>query len=194
MEKQKIAKLVSYALGMHVWFPVLLVVSMFKTGLSPRQIQILFPSLFFLDVVIPIAYIGIALKLGKISEWDVPKREERHGFMILVFFLGLISMAFIFFFGNKLLFNLNIILLALLFMMLLITRFWKISLHASLSTAGSIVVNFLFGWQLPILYLSIPLVLWARFVLGRHDVKQLVAGVFLTAIFIIGAFRYFGYI
>src|SRR5258708_411972 len=86
------------------------------------------------------------------------------------------QLIFIYFYGNKLLFDLNLITILILVVVGVITRFWKISFHASLITGTVILTNFLFNWSLPFLYLLIPVVLWARFVLKHHNLNQLLAG------------------
>lgn len=53
-----------------------------------------------------------------------------------------------------------------------VTSFWKISLHTSMNTVGSILLNLLFGWNLPVIYLVVPIVLWARITLKRHTFIQ----------------------
>lgn len=194
MTKQKLAKIISYVSGMHTWLPFLLLVTIFKTGLSADQIKILLPSLFLINVSVPIGYTFIAKKLGKVSAWDLPKREERHTFLLVCLACAAVSIFLIYLFGNRLLFNLNIILIILVLIIVVITRFWKISLHTSMNTAASLVINYLFNWQLPILYLTIPLTAWARYTLGSHDIKQLIAGIVIPVTFILIAFTYLGYI
>lgn len=144
--------------------------------------------------VVPFVYIYIALKLGIVSAWDLPKRQERYILLIVYFVSSLISLALVKIIGNEFLFNLNLIFLALTVSISLITIFWKISIHTSVNTAGAILLNFLFGWQLPWLYLIIPIVFWSRYKLKRHTFMQLLAGITLSATVVLGGLFYFGYL
>lgn len=192
--KEKVAKYLSIILGPHVWLPVLIIVILFKTGLNNNQLLILFPSVFILQLIIPISYIYLSLKMKKITAWDLPKREERYKFLAITLASYILSTTLTYIFGNKMLFDLSLIILLLLVMVSVITFFWKISLHTTLNTAGSVLINFLFGWQFPWLYLTIPVIFWARFTLKRHDKLQLIGGILASSIFTLAALKYLGYL
>lgn len=194
MNAEKIAKILSIALGPHIWLPALLIASILRSGLSNSRIYILLPSLFLFQILIPIAYIHIVVKLGKVTAWDLPKREERHLFLGVSLISYVISIIIIKIFGNQLLFNLSLIILFLLIVLIITTYFWKISLHASMNTAGSIIVNFLFDWSLHWLYLAVPIIFWARYKLKRHNILQLIAGTVTSGAVVLGAFYYLKYI
>lgn len=194
MRHKSLAEITSRVLGMHTWFPVILVVALLRTGLTIQQIKILFPSLLFLQVLLPILFLYFIVKHGRVSSWDLPKREERHHFLLFILLCSLVSIVLVYFFGSILLFRLSLSGLILVMLAIAITRFWKISLHASLNTAAAIVVNFLFNWELPFLYLLIPIVVWARYTLGRHTMGELMGGLLLSAGFVLGAFKLLRYI
>lgn len=189
-----VAETISVLLGPHVFGPTIALVVVFRTGLLPEQIKILLPLLLLFVIVIPMGYIHFLRWQGKLSSWDMTLREERPK----VISVGLVSLMFallaVYLFGNQLLLHLMLILVVLGLMSLVITKFWKISLHAGLNSAGWIVINFLFGWKFPFLYLAIPLVLWARYVLKKHTLSQLIAGTILGAIITLGLLFIFGYI
>lgn len=191
---ETVAKQLSIILGPHLWLPIILIASVFKTGLTSHQIIILLPLLFILQFLIPASYLLLAVKLKKSSSWDLPLRKERYPFLLLTSSIFLVSLLLVYRFGNQLLFHLQIIEVSLLFLLSIITRFWKISLHLSLNTAGSILINFLFGWQLPFLFLSIPIIAWARYYLKRHTVAQLLGGILVSALWTTFLLSYFKYI
>lgn len=191
MNWEKIAKLLSVILGLHFWFPAFLIIGLLKSGLSSSKISILFPILFLLQIIIPIAYIHIALHFKKVSNWDLPKKEERIFFLSMSMIAYLISMIIIYFLGNQFLFNLGLIVFTILTVMVITTYFWQISLHTGLNTTGAIIVNFLFNWSVPWLYLSIPIIFWARFKLKRHDITQLMAGMILSGGITLGMLKFF---
>lgn len=107
--------------------------------------------------------------------------------------LTLVSFLLVFVYGNRLLLNIMLILIASLAILFIVTKYWKISLHTSLNTTGAILINFLFSWKLTFLYLSIPLIYWARLKLKRHSNKQLLAGIAITTAVSFLGLTIFGY-
>jgi len=190
----KVAKYLSIILGPHVWLPVIFILMIFNSGLERQQLLIILPSVLILQVIVPILYLFFAPRIGWINHWDMGIREERKPFLIMMIILSFISFSIIYFFGNSFLLNLNIIFISLLFILLGITKYWKISLHASLNTSAAIIINFLFDWKLPFLYFTIPIIFWARLELKKHTPAQLVAGVIVTAIIILLGLRIFEYL
>lgn len=190
---ERLAKILSIVLG-PVWLPILLVVMLSQTGLSTHQIYLLFPIMLLFQFLIPLAYVYIALKLGSISAWDIPKRQERYTLLIIYFVSFVISLFLIKTIGNSFLFNLNLIFFALTVVISVITLFWKISVHSSINTAGAILLNFFFNWQLPWLYLAVPIIFWSRYKQKRHTINQLLAGTLLGAVITIGSLLYLGYL
>ncbi len=166
---EKIARYLSIFLG-PLWLPVLFVLIILKSGLSGQQLVITFPSVLTLDVVIPILYLIIAPKLGWVGKWDMESKEERGPFLGLMLVLSIVTLLIIHFFGNTFLFNLNIIYISFLVIIFGITNYWKISFHTSLDTASVILINFIFDWKLPLLYLTIPIIFWARWKLKKHTI------------------------
>lgn len=76
----------------------------------------------------------------------------------------------------------------------LITYIWKISLHTMLNVTATILVNFLFGWTLPILYIFIPIIGWARYYHKHHTFLQVVIGAIVSGLITLGMLNYFGYL
>ena len=171
--------------------PLLLLLLIFKTGLTSDQIYIIFPSLIFLLVVVPFVYLFIALKMHWVDKWDLPKREERRPMLAILFVASVISLYTVNQFGNKLILDLYILLLAIGFVTSLITIFWKISIHMILDTTFLLILNLLYGWHLWPLFLLIPLVAWARLRLKRHTPTQLVAGFSLALILFFAGLKFF---
>lgn len=171
--------------------PILLILLLLKTGLSTYQLYVLLPSMAFLLLVIPFTYLHLALKMGWISKWDIPKREERRPIIIIFILCSVISLYLVNQFGTKLLLDLFILTLTTGFIASLITVFWKISIHMVLDTTGVLLVNFLIGWNLWPLFILIPIVGWARLKLKRHTFSQILAGVLLSVIIFSAGIKYF---
>lgn len=171
--------------------PILLILLLLKTGLNNTQLSILLPGLAILLLVIPFTYLHLALKMGWISKWDIPKREERRPIIVIFIVCSLVSLFLINKFGTKMLLDLFILLLTTGFIASLITVFWKVSIHMVLDTTGILLTNFLLGWHFWPLFILIPVVAWARLRLRRHTPAQILAGVFLSIIIFSAGIKYF---
>lgn len=191
---QKTAHFLSIILGPHTWLPVFLGLFLFKSGLNADQLKILFPIMLIFQVATPLLYLFIAPKVGLATSWDLPVKRERRLFMVITFLSTLVSLWFVFKFGNRLVIDLNIILFVLLMSIFGVTTVWKISYHAAVNTFGTLLVNFLYGWQFSWLYLLIPLVYWGRLTLKRHTHAQLLAGILVSGAIFLGGLRLFGYL
>lgn len=191
---ETLAKWLSILLGPHIWLPILFFLIIFNSGLTKSQLIIIFPSIFILEVIIPIGYLLLGPKLRLTRKWDMESIKERKPFLYMVLVLSLISLGLIYFFGNKLLLNLSIIFLVSLIMLLFVTRFWKISLHVGLNVLAAVMINFIFGRRIPALYLVIPIIFWARWRLKRHSLAQLFAGFLVTLAVLFGGLAFFRYI
>ena len=181
------AQLLSLFLGAFFW-PISIFIIILKSGLPPNKQIILFPLLLLCQVGIPFGYIYIAYKRKIISDLDISKREERYKALFATFISLLVSLFLTYFFGNQLLFQLGLLFVLILIINGFITLFWKISLHMTLNIVASIIIDYLFHWKLPMIFISIPLIFWSRLVLKKHTVWQLLAAFLLngavTVIFI----------
>ncbi|MDO8658634.1 MAG: hypothetical protein Q7K55_07860 [Candidatus Levybacteria bacterium] len=190
----KTAKLISIVLGPQVWFPLLIVLFLFKTDLSQKQQLILTPLLLTFFIIIPFGVLYILIKIGNVEDWDIRRRQERYKILSIFIVSTLINMAFVYLFGTKLSFHLSLILWLVSLVGTSVTFFWKISLHVILNTAAIIMINFLFDWKLPILYIFIPIVAWARYYHKHHTIWQIIIGILVGGIITLLGLIYFGYI
>lgn len=181
MNSIKLANFISFILGPQIWFPVIFYLLLSRTDLSITYPKIIVPLIFLLQVIIPLAGPFIAFKKGKIKSLDIPERKDRVGFMLVASLSWLTSLLVIYFFGNFALFKTSLIIFVLIFIMFLITLFWKISIHVATNTAGVFFVNYVYGWHFLYLFLLIPLVAWARLKLRVHTPFQLISGFLVTA-------------
>ncbi len=184
------AKFISLALGPVVLWPATVIIFLWKTNLPADKRLVLLPVLLLLQAVIPLAYVLLAFKHKKISDLDLTKRNERYTPLLITFICLLISLPFIYFLGNKTLVYLFALLSLLLLVNGFITLFWKISFHMALDTVFVLLVNYLFHWTLPILYLTIPLVFWSRLTLKKHTIAQLIGGLVLNGVIIMLFLKY----
>jgi membrane-associated phospholipid phosphatase len=133
-------------------------------------------TIFFLCIG-PMAYIIIGVISGKFTDVDVSIRSQRVG----PFLFGIASTAIGYVIltithGQK---NLATILLLIAIsgvVMMLITFWWKISMHASALSAAITALAFVYGFIVLPAYLLVVLVSWSRVKLHRHTISQVAAG------------------
>jgi membrane-associated phospholipid phosphatase len=133
-------------------------------------------TLFFLSVG-PLLYIIIGVRLGKLSDIDVSRRSQRFGpfiFGIVSVMLGWLILSLTN--GPR---NLQTLMIITIFsgtIMMVITLWWKISMHASSLGGVATMLTVLYGALMLPLFVLLVLVSWSRVVLRRHTVPQVIAG------------------
>ena len=137
-------------------------------------------TLFFLSFG-PMLYIIIGVRLGKFSDVDVSRRKERIGpflFGLASVVAGLITLVLIN--APKNLQTLLILTAVSCIVMMFITLWWKISIHASSMASTVTFLTALYGVIVLPAFLLVILVSWSRVVLRRHTVAQVVAGALVS--------------
>jgi membrane-associated phospholipid phosphatase len=133
-------------------------------------------TFFFLSVG-PLIYIIIGVRLGKLSDIDVSRRTQRFGpflFGIVSATIGFIVLSLTH--GPR---NLQTVMIIAIFsgiIMMVITSWWKISMHASSLGGVATMLTVLYGAVMMPLFLLLVLVSWSRVALRRHTVPQVIAG------------------
>ncbi len=127
-------------------------------------------------VVIPsiIAYVWIK---NKNLEIDMPNKEDRLYPLLWILLSYLMGVIVLFIISAP---SIIIVLMFCYFsntlVVLLISLFWKISIH-SVGVAGPVAfLIYVFGYPGLIFLLFIPMVMWSRLYLRRHTVGQVIAG------------------
>ena len=159
-----------------VSLPSVALVALYHTRNSLAALAYACVTLFFLSFG-PMAYIIIGVRRGKFIDADVSIRSQRIGPFLFGLGSTLLGLGVLsFFHGPK---NLETLLLNTLIIgliMMVITLWWKISLHAS-SLAGALtMLTALYGNAILPAFALVVLVSWSRVVLRRHTVAQVVAG------------------
>lgn len=135
-------------------------------------------TLFFLSVG-PLLYIIMGVRLGKLSDIDVSRRSQRAGpfiFGIASVMVGWLVLTLTN--GPR---NLQTVMIITVFsgiVMMVITFWWKISMHASSLGGVATMLTVLYGAVMLPLFVLLVLVSWSRVVLRRHTVTQVIAGSF----------------
>lgn len=132
-------------------------------------------SIFFVSIL-PIITSSLWIK-KKNLEVDMPQREDRIYPLLLVILSYTIGVVVLYTLGAPLLTTvLMICYLTNTIVVLMISLYWKISIHAMGIAGPATVIIYLFGWPGLLFSLLVPLVLWSRLYLKRHTSAQLMVG------------------
>ena len=138
-----------------------------------------------LTILAPCAYIIWLVRAGKAVDFHLPNREQRIRPLLLSLATGVITWLVMYEVQAPRLFQMlatvNAVQTALF---LVITYYWKISLHCTAATILSELAFVIFGASAAPLTMSIPLIAWSRVHLERHTVAQTVAGILLGVVIV----------
>jgi len=176
MNKEKLAHFISFIFGPIFLWPLILFLIVFNSGLPILQQQKILQIVFILQIFMPLVLFIIALLMRIISDFDISQKEERYLPMVVFSELSVINLMLVRLYGNDLLFNFFLLLFLIIIINVLITIFWKISSHATINIVAIVLINYFFHWQYPYLFLSLPVIFWARLYLKRHTIAQLIGG------------------
>jgi hypothetical protein len=185
---KRVASLVSLLFDPRVEIPLMLAAAVsvaYRNGVAWQFLALLLVVDVFLPAVLFVYFLGT----GRISDWDVKRREERvlwYGLSMAAHLLG-VGLAWVF--GE-----INLALILALFWVLgvmftLVTTKWKISLHGGVNSALAAFINQASDWSYGWLYLIVMLVVWARVRLKRHSWWQAVVGAVVGSVVVIGGMR-----
>ncbi len=126
---------------------------------------------------VPLTYIALGRRLGLVSGFDLPRREERAPF-IAVNLIGNLMGYFLLRALNApaSLSALLLVYVALGVTMMTISSFWKISLHAGGVGGFAAFLTWVFGLPWAWTFFALPLIGWARVHRKRHNWVQVTAG------------------
>jgi len=156
--------------------PFVLLVALYHAQNVPMALLSALIVLFFLSFG-PMIYILIGVRMGKFSDPDVSMRSQRVG--PFLFGIGSSLVGFVTLFvthGPKNLQTLVLITIISGVVMMVVTLWWKISIHASSLAAVATVLTALYGLVLLTSFVLLIAVCWSRVVLRRHTLGQVVAG------------------
>lgn len=177
----RVARLISIVLSpITTSLPFIALVALYSH--EPNALLSAALTLFFLSFG-PALYILLGVRSGKFTDVDVSVRSQRTGpflFIILSSLLGFFVLNRIH--GSK---NLESILLITVIsgiILMIITFWWKISMHASSLSGVITMLSILYGKIVLPAFLLVLLVSWSRVVLRRHTVAQVAAGSLMSIV------------
>ncbi len=191
--KEKIAAIITFVFDPTVTVPLFLLIIILKAGLTPIQLKIVLPLMFFTAIILPAMFWFFSLEKHWISDWEISKRGERFNIYSIFCFFWFLGVVVAYVFGNGLLTNLFLIFAIAFFAATLVTWFWKISIHMLIDTVIVSILEFIFGgfWYF---YLVLPVVAWSRFVRRKHTPAQLFGGFSLAMTIVFLSFKILGFI
>ncbi|WP_424355520.1 hypothetical protein [Methanobacterium sp. MBAC-LM] len=174
--KEKLAKFISSATYSPILaIPSFLFINLFFLNFNDF-IAITLTSIFFATVV-PIAAVLIWSKRNIGVDIDLSKKEDRFYPLIIGIISYLIGTIVLYVFHAPAIVTILMLCYFLnTLVVLFINLFWKISIH-SMGVAGpTTALIFAFGPVGSLLGLFIPLVMWSRVYLNKHDMSQVIMG------------------
>lgn len=156
--------------------PFVIAVALYHTRNIAAALTYASVTLFFLSFG-PMVYIIAGVRKGKFTDLDVSVRSQRlHPFLFALsstlLGLGVLSLID----APKNLQTLFLITIISGFIMMIITLWWKISLHASSLASALTMLTALYGNVMLPAFMLVVLVCWSRVILRRHTLAQVVAG------------------
>jgi membrane-associated phospholipid phosphatase len=151
--------------------------------LNPPSALLLFAVSAFFGSFLPILIVFSMMKTGVIPDFFASVRRTRTKPFVGVitsYLIGLVALALLH--APRSLVALMACYIVNSLVMLAITQFWKISIHASgVAGPATFLIHQHGAYMLPFLALLLP-VGWARIKLKAHSVNQVAAGALLTII------------
>ncbi|MFJ4169823.1 phosphatase PAP2 family protein [Paenarthrobacter sp. NPDC089714] len=131
----------------------------------------------FFVCVLPLAYVLVMVKLGRIMDHHVSDRRQRTPLLLLALASVVAGLLVLQWQHGPV--SITVMIIALIggiAVLAVVSAFWKMSGHASAISSAAVIAVFMFGpaW-LPLLLL-IPAVGWSRVVLRAHTLAQVVVG------------------
>jgi membrane-associated phospholipid phosphatase len=181
--RTKLAKILTEVFAPPILVVTLLIVVGIHSTSSISQGLLLSAVAAFFAAGLPYAIMLIGIRRGRLSDRHLSLREQRPTMMII----GLVSVSI----GLLVMVWLDAPreFLALVAAMvtgvgvaLVISSFWKISIHAACAAGSVAILVIVFGWVMLIWVPALAAICWARVVLGDHTGRQVIAGAAVGAL------------
>lgn len=133
--------------------------------------------------IIPFLYIYVKVKQGKLTDIHIVIRGQRIMPLLFAQLSALIGVFILYLLGApKGLIHLGICYIVNGIIFILITQFWKISLHSAVVAGCVTALAYIVTPKMAFLFFLIPIVAWARIQKKRHTLIQNLAGAIIAII------------
>lgn len=137
--------------------------------------------------VLPLAYVLVMVKLGRITDHHVSDRRQRPVLLLMTLASVLVGLLVLHLLSGPV--SVTVMVIALIGgigVLAVVSAFWKMSGHASALAAAVVISVMMFGPEWLPLLLLVPAVGWSRLVLRAHTLPQVIAGSLFGGIVIAG--------
>lgn len=143
--------------------------------------KIIFPILY---LIITIGPFFILRKMGKISDYEFTKREERPPYFTATTIGYLLLFLCALLLKDTMLTQVTLTIFVVTCVLTIVTLYWKMSGHMTYSTLLFFTLLYLFPYTtfLPFIFIFTPLIAVSRVILKKHTVMQVIAGTLVSAI------------
>lgn len=141
----------------------------------------------FFVCVLPLAYVLVMVRLGRITDHHVSDRRQRPALLLTALgsvVAGLLVLRLLD--GPASVSVMIIALIGGIAVLAVVSAFWKMSGHASALAAAVVIAVLMFGPEWLPLLLLVPAVGWSRLVLRAHTLGQVIAGSLFGGVVIAG--------
>jgi membrane-associated phospholipid phosphatase len=175
-----------------VSIPFIVLVALYRATNMLVALGHAFVALLFLSAG-PLLYIMIGVRMGKFSDVDVSVRAQRSGPFLFGIGSTLIGLCMLLLLNaSKSLETTMLILIISGLVMMIITLWWKISIHASSLAGAATMLTALYGTVVLPTFLLLGMVCWSRVVLRRHTTAQVIGGSILSIVIALIALTIWG--
>jgi membrane-associated phospholipid phosphatase len=149
-------------------------------------------GLCFLPTLLIASYL---VRTGRMDALFSNRRHQRHRIYVIGLFFNVLAMLTLSWMHAPVALIAALVAgLASVVSFAFINLWWKISVHASITSALVVVLHLLYGWwAIPSLIL-VPVMGWSRIKLAQHTLGQVAAGSALSAVIVIAMFFQYGVI
>ncbi len=179
MTQDKAATLISKAFAPFINSSIAFIILLFPDNSLSFKNKIIYAFVgIIFSTIMPLMYLYWAQRIGKIDSLDIVSRKQRINPLVvgtLMYFMGFIVYKILgapaIVTGLMFCFATNTLLVVM------VTHFWKISIH-SMGISGPIMaLHIMYGgiilWAYPLIFI----VALSRYILKRHTIPQIIAGI-----------------
>jgi hypothetical protein len=193
---KKVAFLVSRILGPVPLLCLLWLTTAVKSGIGFWKALWVYPLILLVTLIIPTIVTTYLITVKKVAdiEWISIKARRRFLLPIGVYSLSCL-LILTYLLTNRTIFHLTLLFSAIVVATILIYAFtnFKISAHIVTATTTIAAINLFFNQKLLWLFLLLIPIIWARYTLKVHTLKELIAGFILSSSILILALCVFGW-
>lgn len=195
--KTKMANFISNLSNPGLLAVLILLAAVFKSKMPSTDTVVWVLAILILNTLIPgLIYLFFTTRGYVFDDSLQNKKVQRERLILFLVFLILVVLELLVLIGTKNYYQplLAVMVGGIITIALgsLVTFFWKISVHAVMITFFVAMVILMVGWSYWPVALLIPLVMWSRLVLYRHNIWQLILGMIFSLIIVIATFGFYG--